>query len=127
VNRVAAIRGEDFDLFGIGGEPRALAEYSGSEGGRGMDFASLDTALDEELTEHRNPATGREEVYLRQRHNEIRSPRLKAMLACVSRETRGKHFRGYGPVADERMVHEALARASRLCSAETAGQAPSRR
>lgn len=86
-----------------------------------MDAPDLEDMLGEELTEHRNAETGREEIYLRSRHNHIRSPRLAAQLECVSRLTRGRHFRGHGPAIDEEMVHEALAEASKKCSRETAG------
>ncbi len=91
------------------------------------DFQSLGDMLDEELTEHRNPAGGPEEVYLRRRHNRIRSPRLAAMLECVSEQTRGRHYRGHGAAMDERMVHEALAAASRTCAAATASVPSTRR
>jgi hypothetical protein len=109
---MAAIRPEDLALYG--GRPEDVEAYR--EG-----FAPrLEAALDEELTEHRNPAGGPEEVYLRRRHNRIRSPRLAAMLECVGEHTRGRRFRGMGAAADERAVHQALAEASRECSRLTA-------
>ena len=74
--------------------------------------------IDEEFYEYRNPVTGQRKVFLRKRHDIIRSPRLRAYDDCMKRAMEGRRFRTGDAAADERAVHEAFRAAVQQCKDE---------
>lgn len=73
---------------------------------------------DEEFYTYHNPITGQEKVFLRNRHNVIRSPRLEAYDECMREAMEGRRFRTGDAAADERAVHEAFEAAVARCKAK---------
>lgn len=59
--------------------------------------------------------------YVRQRHNVVHSPRLRAFDACIGDLTRGRRYRGRGARSDELDVHTALREAARECHRRIGG------
>jgi hypothetical protein len=64
----------------------------------------------------RDPVSGATKCYVRVRHNQVRSPTLKAFDACVAQQLQGRRYRGQGAEADEAAVRAALREAARACS-----------
>lgn len=72
---------------------------------------------DEEYYTYHNPVTGEEKLFLRKRHDVIRSPRLEAYDECIREAMEGRRFRTGDTEADEQAVHEAFQAAVVRCKA----------
>lgn len=70
---------------------------------------------DEEFYEYHNPVTGQEKIFLRKRHDVIRSPRLEAFDACMHDALAGRRYQDGNARADEIAVHEAFTAAVERC------------
>jgi hypothetical protein len=79
-------------------------------------MAEMGISLDLEPVARRDPVTGRTTIYVRRRHNLLRSARQVAFRQCVGEELRGHHF--YAPTHRERalLTRRALTAAAHDCA-----------
>ena len=59
-----------------------------------------------------------QKVFVRVRHNRIRSPRLEGFLSCMHSQMEGRRFRTGSAREDTEEVRAAFTQASHLCSAQ---------